>query len=87
MERNQILPLADNLRSILAPACEEISDAQRAIIESALAWQLLPTGSEEEKDAAINLCWACQRYRWVIGEYVLPGAEPALAKLLFGRER
>ncbi len=52
-----------------------MSDAEKAVIESALQWHAAEGGSEEEKDAAINLAWACGHLKWESGEIKLPPFE------------
>lgn len=45
-----------------------IAELKETVVDMALTWHRAARGTEEEKDASINLCWACAMLRDALGE-------------------
>ena len=65
--------MADTVRLLEDfPSREEdgkrIAELKDRVEEMALEWHSAERGTEEEKDASINLCWACGMLRDARGE-------------------
>ena len=47
---------------------KRIAELKDTVVDMALVWHSAERGTEEEKDASINLCWACGMLKDAQGE-------------------